>query len=38
MKSLRERLLALDDDVAVVAGHGPNTTIGDERGANPFLR
>jgi hydroxyacylglutathione hydrolase len=38
MKSLKERLLTLGDDIAVVAGHGPNSTIGAERRANPFLR
>jgi len=37
-RSLKERLLALDDDTLVVPGHGPETTIGDERRANPFLR
>jgi len=37
-RSLRERVLGLEDDVKVVAGHGPSTTIGDERRANPFLR
>lgn len=38
MKSLKERLLALDDDTLVVPGHGGETTIGDERRGNPFLR
>lgn len=37
-RSLRERLLRLDDDFKVVAGHGPGTTIGEEKRANPFLR
>jgi hydroxyacylglutathione hydrolase len=37
MKSLREKILALPDDAIVVPGHGPNTTIGDERTKNPFL-
>jgi hydroxyacylglutathione hydrolase len=37
-KSLKERLLALDDDTMVVPGHGGETTIGDERRGNPFLR
>lgn len=32
-----ERLLALDDAVVVHPGHGPRTTIGHERVANPFL-
>jgi hydroxyacylglutathione hydrolase len=37
MRSLRTRLLALPDDIEVVPGHGPLTTIGDERETNPFL-
>jgi glyoxylase-like metal-dependent hydrolase (beta-lactamase superfamily II) len=35
--SIRERLLAYPDDTAVIPGHGPATTIGIERGSNPFL-
>ncbi|WP_026425489.1 MBL fold metallo-hydrolase [Actinokineospora inagensis] len=31
------RLLTLDDDTVVLPGHGPTTTIGRERVANPFL-
>ena len=38
MDSIRGRVLALDDDVAVIPGHGPSTTIGRERRGNPFLR
>jgi hydroxyacylglutathione hydrolase len=37
LRSLRDRILALPDDAVVVAGHGPNTTIGEERRLNPFL-
>jgi hydroxyacylglutathione hydrolase len=37
-RSIRERLLTLPDDTIVVAGHGPETTIGEERRANPHLR
>ena len=37
MSSLRGKLLTLDDDTEVVAGHGPGTTIGRERRGNPFL-
>jgi hydroxyacylglutathione hydrolase len=36
--SISEKLLTLDDDVRVYAGHGPVTTIGVERRTNPFLR
>ncbi len=35
--SIRTRLLALDDRTRVIAGHGPETTIGRERRHNPFL-
>jgi glyoxylase-like metal-dependent hydrolase (beta-lactamase superfamily II) len=38
MRSLRERILTLADDAVVVPGHGPETTIGEERAKNPFLR
>lgn len=37
-QSLRNKLLSLDDATQVIAGHGPSTTIGDERRGNPFLR
>ena len=36
--SIREKLLTLDDEVAVIPGHGPETTIGRERECNSFLR
>jgi hydroxyacylglutathione hydrolase len=35
--SLHDHLLALPDETRVVPGHGPLTTIGDERENNPFL-
>ena len=37
MRSIFEKLLCLDGDVDVFPGHGPNTTITDERMTNPFL-
>ena len=37
INSLHERVLALPDETVVVPGHGPLTTIGDERETNPFL-
>jgi hydroxyacylglutathione hydrolase len=37
MRSLREKVLALPDETIVVPGHGPLTTIGEERESNPFL-
>jgi glyoxylase-like metal-dependent hydrolase (beta-lactamase superfamily II) len=38
IRSLHTRLLALPDETQVVPGHGPGTTIGDERETNPFLQ
>jgi hydroxyacylglutathione hydrolase len=35
--SLHEKVLALPDETLVVPGHGPTTTIGEEREGNPFL-
>ncbi|MHB1839143.1 MAG: MBL fold metallo-hydrolase [Acidobacteriaceae bacterium] len=37
LRSLKERLLTLPDATRVVPGHGPETTIGEERETNPFL-
>ena len=36
--SIRDKLLPLADDVAIISGHGPTTTIGRERATNPFLQ
>ncbi|MBZ5514868.1 MAG: MBL fold metallo-hydrolase [Acidobacteriia bacterium] len=38
MRSIHEKLLRFPDQTPVFPGHGPVTTIGDEREANPFLR
>lgn len=38
LDSIRTKLLPLGDDVRVLCGHGPETTIGAERRLNPFLR
>ena len=38
LTSLREQVLTLPDPTLVLPGHGPATTIGRERAANPFLR
>ena len=37
VRSIRERLFKLDDETIVYPGHGPETTIGDEKLANPFV-
>lgn len=36
--SIKDKLLPLDDKTVIHAGHGPSSTIGDERVANPFLK
>ena len=38
MESIFTRLMCLDGDTDVVPGHGPQTTIADERMKNPFLQ
>jgi hydroxyacylglutathione hydrolase len=38
LRSIRDKLLPLDDDVTVLSGHGPITTIGRERATNPFIQ
>jgi hydroxyacylglutathione hydrolase len=35
--SIRDKLLPLGDDVAFIPGHGPASSIGEERRSNPFL-
>jgi glyoxylase-like metal-dependent hydrolase (beta-lactamase superfamily II) len=37
MASMVDKILPLDDAVRVLPGHGPTTTVGDERRSNPFL-
>lgn len=38
LRSIQEQLMVLPDDTIVYPGHGPATTIGDERRNNPFRR
>jgi len=38
IKSIREKLLILEDDFAIYPGHGPTTTINKEKRYNPFLQ
>ena len=38
LRSVRDKLLTRDDAAHVLPGHGPTTTIGRERAANPFLQ
>lgn len=37
LASIRRELLTLPDETRVLPGHGPETTIGNERRSNPFL-
>jgi len=38
ISSIRNKLLTLPDETVVLPGHGPKTTIAQERRSNPFLR
>jgi len=38
MNSIKTKLLVLPDSTKVYPGHGPATTIGEERRNNPFLQ
>jgi glyoxylase-like metal-dependent hydrolase (beta-lactamase superfamily II) len=38
VKMVREKVFPLGDDCLVLPGHGPETTVGEERRTNPFLR
>ena len=38
IRSIHEKLMVLPDETVVYPGHGPPTTIGDERRGNPFLQ
>ena len=37
LSGIRKKLLPLGDDVRVLSGHGPDTTIGEERLYNPYV-
>jgi len=37
IESIKNRLFTLKDDTKVFCGHGPETTIGEEKEENPFL-
>jgi len=37
VNSIRQRLLTLQDEVIIYPGHGPSSSIGEERKNNPFI-
>jgi len=37
-RGIKTKLYPLGDNITVLPGHGPTTTIGDERRSNPFVR
>jgi len=37
MDSIRNKIMKLPDGIVCLPGHGPSTTVGAERNANPFL-
>jgi hypothetical protein len=37
MRSIKEKLMTHGDEFLVLSGHGPVSTIGQERRHNPFL-
>lgn len=37
IQSIKEKLLPLDDETVVWPGHGPSSTIGQERRQNPYI-
>ena len=37
IRSIKEKLLPLGDDIGFICGHGPGSRFGDERRNNPFL-
>lgn len=38
IESINQQLFTLPDEVVVYPGHGPTTTIGEERSTNPFFK
>jgi glyoxylase-like metal-dependent hydrolase (beta-lactamase superfamily II) len=37
-RGIREKIFVLPDATAVLPGHGPATTVGEEKKSNPFVR
>lgn len=37
INSIREKIMTLPDETVIASGHGPTTTVADEKRCNPFL-
>ncbi|MDK1030062.1 MAG: MBL fold metallo-hydrolase, partial [Anaerolineae bacterium] len=37
VKSIHEHIFTLPDDTRLLTGHGPETTVGEEKRSNPFV-
>ena len=37
LESIRDKLFTMDDETIVISGHGPTTTIGEEKRTNPYV-
>jgi len=37
VNSIKNKILTLPDEMIVLPGHGPHTTVGQERSSNPFI-
>ena len=37
LQSIQSQVLSLPDEVVIYSGHGPTTTVGEERRNNPFI-
>jgi glyoxylase-like metal-dependent hydrolase (beta-lactamase superfamily II) len=37
MQSIQQQIMSLPDETRLLSGHGPETTVGEERQSNPFL-
>lgn len=38
MESIRDNILTLDDNTVIYPGHGPSTTVAEEKANNPFIQ
>lgn len=38
IRAIKDKVLPLGDDIAFIPGHGPTSTLGEERATNPFLQ